>query len=325
MRRSGVHIPEAAPTPYPVAAVHPTECEVGIRLPPKLTLPEGSLMRARRILIAFSSLAVIAAGLTLTPSASADSVQVQSYQRASQTEACAAQPGETPWQASWGPDSSWKPSWEQWANGGTGGWTCTRSITWAKDSSCATGGPYALGDIGPGCGLVFLISGGLTYEMAPKNWNDPTNPSATDPVLTWCDDRTTNVSGASGTAVGTGAANTAAMAASVACSSNAAAAVRAYAPSGTSAGQWFLPSKDELNAMCNYSRTWTGTPSTSACTGAQNGSFASSSYGFSNNYFWSSSQVDALSAYSRNFVDGADNIGYKDNSYPQLVRPIRAF
>jgi hypothetical protein len=280
-------------------------------------------MRVRQIHIAFSSLAVVAAGLTLTPSASADSVQVQSYQRASQTEACAAQPGETPWQASWGPDSSWKPSWEQWANNGTGGWTCTRSITWARSGSSARS--YALGDIGPGGGLVFLISGGLTYEMAPKNWNDPTNPSAIDPVLTWCDNQTTNVSGASGTAVGTGSANTADMAASVACSSDAAAAVRAYAPAGTTAGQWFLPSKDELNAMCNYSRTWTGTPSTSACTGAQNGSFASSSYGFSSNYFWSSSQVDALSAYSRNFPDGADNIGYKDNTYPQLVRPIRAF
>ncbi len=319
MRRSGVHIPEAAPTSYPVAAVHPTVCEVGIRLPPKLTLPEGSLMRARRILIAFSSLAVIAAGLTLTPSASADSLQVQSYQRASQTEVCTAQPGETPWQASWGPDSSWKPSWEQWANGGTGGWTCTRSITWARSAS------YGLGDIGPGGGLVFLISGGLTYEMAPKNWNDPTNPSATDPVLTWCDDRTTNVSAASGTAVGTGAANTAAMAASVACSSNAAAAVRAYAPSGTSAGQWFLPSKDELTAMCNYSRNPSSPPSGGCSPLTQDATFASNNYGFSSNYFWSSSQVDALSAYSRNFVDGADNIGYKDNSYPQLVRPIRAF
>lgn len=276
-------------------------------------------MRARRILIAFSSLAVIAAGLTLTPSASADSVQVQSYQRASQTEACAAQPGETPWQASWGPDSSWKPSWEQWANSGTGGWTCTRSITWARSAS------YGLGDIGPGGGLVFLVSGGLTYEMAPENWSDPTNPNATDPVLTWCDDRTTNVSGASATAVGTGAANTAAMAASVPCSSNAAAAVRAYAPAGTTAGQWFLPSKDELTAMCNYSRNPSNPPTGGCSPLTQDATFASSSYGFSNNYFWSSSQVDALSAYSRNFADGADNIGYKDNSYPQLVRPIRAF
>lgn len=85
-------------------------------------------MRARRIVIALSSLAVVAVGLALTPSAWADSVQYQSYQRASQTEACAAQLGETPWQASWGADSSWSPSWEQWANKGNGGWTCTRSM-----------------------------------------------------------------------------------------------------------------------------------------------------------------------------------------------------
>lgn len=56
-------------------------------------------MRVYRNLITLSSLAVIAAGLTLTPSASADSVWVQSYQRATQSEECAAQPGDTPWQA----------------------------------------------------------------------------------------------------------------------------------------------------------------------------------------------------------------------------------
>jgi len=62
----------------------------------------------------------------------ADSVWVQSYERTGQTQACVAQPGETPWQASWGPDSSWIPTWEQWANNGQGGWTCTRIIVWAK-------------------------------------------------------------------------------------------------------------------------------------------------------------------------------------------------
>ena len=30
---------------------------------------------------------------------------------------------------------------------------------------------YNIGDIGPGGGLVFFISGGLTYEMAPKTWS----------------------------------------------------------------------------------------------------------------------------------------------------------
>jgi hypothetical protein len=92
-------------------------------------------LRARRVLITLSSLTAVAAGLALAPPASADSVQVQSYQRANQSEACSAQQGETPWEAAWGADASWTPSWERWANNGTGGWVCSRSITWAHDDA----------------------------------------------------------------------------------------------------------------------------------------------------------------------------------------------
>jgi len=35
--------------------------------------------------------------------------------------------------------SQWGQSWERWPNGGTGGWTCTRSITWARDSAAPDG------------------------------------------------------------------------------------------------------------------------------------------------------------------------------------------
>ncbi|MFZ4497210.1 MAG: DUF1566 domain-containing protein, partial [Candidatus Nanopelagicales bacterium] len=210
-------------------------------------------------------------------------------------------------------------SWEQWANGGNGGWTCGRSITWAKtpvaggSSSART---YALGDVGPGGGLVFLISGGLTYEMAPKTWG------AGESGLSWCDTAPIDVVGTN-TAVGKGAANTVAMAASGSCSSNAAAAVLAYAPTGSSAGQWFLPSKDELNAMCNYSRTWTGTPSTGTCTGAQNGPFAAGAYGFAGGLYWSSSQDDTVSAWAQVFANGLQFFDVKANSLQ--VRPVRAF
>ena len=287
----------------------------------------GNRFRVKGFLASLSALVALAGMLVGARVAAADSVWVQSYERSSQSQACVGQAGETPWQSSWGTDSSWTPSWEQWANGGKGGWTCTRSITWARSTPSARS--YSIGDIGPGGGRVFLISGGLTYEMAPKNWNDPTNPSATDPNLTWCDNETTDVSGASGTPVGTGAANTAAMAASVACSSNAAAAVQTYAPTGTTAGQWFLPSLDELIAMCNYSRNPSSPPTGGCSPLTQDATFASSTYGFSSNYYWSSSQVDILSSYSRNFVDGAYNVGYKTNRAPGptalMVRPIRAF
>lgn len=260
--------------------------------------------------------------------ATADSIQYQSYQRASQSEACAAQPGETPWQANWGTDSSWKPSWEQWANAGMGGWTCTRSITWARTPVAGASDPYAVGSVGPGGGLVFLIDSGVHYEMAPKTWSAG---GVNETIgVSYCDGFT-DIPAANATAVGAGATNTAAMVASVACDSNAAAALLAYAPAGTSAGEWFLPSKDELNAMCNYSRD-PATPPTGACTGAQNGAFALGDYGFAGSgfYYWSSTQDDGVLSYSRNlawsqtFFTGVQTTGLNKPTQ-LLLRPIRAF
>jgi hypothetical protein len=270
-----------------------------------------------RGLIASSAALVVAAGTLFgASSASADSVWHQSYQRASQSEACVAQPGETPWQASWGADSSWHPSWEQWANGGTGGWTCTRAIVWARTPVAAESSSvmYRVGDVGPGGGLVFLISGGLTYEMAPKTWG-----AAETSGLQLCDTNT-DIAG-TGTAVGTGSANTAAITAAIACSSNAAAAARAYDGGGLT--DWFLPSRDELNAMCNYSRNPTipAAPSV-ACSGAQDGAFATGAYGFAFPYYWSSSQEIVSNSWYQLSVNGFQGTANQVSSYLG-IRPIR--
>ncbi len=133
------------------------------------------------------------------------------------------------WRAAWadpydpisGP--TWHPSWERWANNGNGGWTCTRSITWARTpvSSGSTARSYAVGDIGPGGGLVFLISGGKTYEMAPKAWG---TAGAVDPDCKLV--RVTRHCVQPVTAIGTGAANTTAINGSLT------AAVRHLAASG---------------------------------------------------------------------------------------------
>ena len=278
-------------------------------------------VRSKTFFAILSVLVVVAGMLFGANVASADSVQYQSYQRASQTEACAAQVGETPWQTSWGTDASWKPSYEMWANNGKGGWTCTRNITWAKTPVAASSGggsvTYALGDIGPGGGLVFLISGGKTYEMAPKTWSGAGTP---DSASRWCDVYT-NITGAVGIAIGTGSANTTAMQ-PAACSWGAGVSARAYAGGGLT--DWFLPSKDELNAMCNYSRTWTGTPPTGTCTGTQNGTFASGTYGFASVTYWSSTQRAVDLAAAQDLIDGAVFDGGKDNSAVR-VRPVRAF
>ena len=92
---------------------------------------------------------------------------------------------------------------------------------------------YNVGDIGPGGGLVFLKSEGLTYEMAPKNWgaNETTG-------IGWCNDANLNVTGASPIAIGEGFSNTEAMV--VACTSGAGNSARAYTGGGFT--DWFLPS-----------------------------------------------------------------------------------
>ena len=255
-------------------------------------------------LLAFvSAVLVLAGSLAGAGAAAADSIQVQSYQRASATAACVAQPGETPWQANWGTDASWKPSWEQWANTGKGGWVCTRSITWAITPAPASSGggsvTYRVGEIGPGGGLVFLISGGKTYEMAPKTWG------AGESGLSWCHDATSDIAGAAGTAIGTGSSNTIAMQ-SPACTSGAGVSARAYPGGGLT--DWFLPSKVELNAMYTYSQV---------------GGFNAATYGFASGAYWTSSQVNPYLAFAQNMSFGTQTPETKSSSLP--VRPVRAF
>ena len=123
-----------------------------------------------------------------------------------------------------------------------------------------------------------------------------------------------------------GSANTAAIkarmtAGSVASSDYAAGMASAYTGGGLT--DWFLPSKDELNAMCNYSRTWTGTPSTLACTGVQNDAFAAGTYGFASVYYWSSSQFNSNGALAQYLLNGSQASVSKNG--PLWVRPVRSF
>ncbi len=177
--------------------------------------------------------------------------------------------------------------------------------------------PMSVGDIGPGGGVVFLKQQGTCYEMAPKTWG-----AGETTGLSWCDANTT-VAGAVGTAVGTGPANTAALSAASGCSSDAAAAVLAYATNNTVAGQWFLPSKDELNAMCNYSRNLTA-PSSEICSGAQNEAFAAGTYGLQTQRYWSSSQGSNCYSWSQSMESGGQSC-YSWMSDLMRIRPIRAF
>jgi len=295
-----------------------------------------------RNMIILGGLALVMVATTLFGArvAEADSTWFQSYQRGSASEACVAQAGETPWQDSWGTNPGWSPSWEQWANNRQGGWVCSRSITWARTPEAAGSSTvtYALGDIGPGGGLVFYIDSvsGLRYEMAPKNWGVS---GAIDPIAVWITSATkcyaTNSSDAdqncqindlypgtsdaqsasmaAATAIGMGSANTDAIIARMVAgivSDNAYAAglARAYAGVDGLTTGWFLPSKDELNAMYTYSLV---------------GGFDTARYGFASDFYWSSSQNFAHLAWYQYLDNGGQSDATKSNLH--RVRPVRAF
>ena len=173
---------------------------------------------------------------------------------------------------------------------------------------------------------MFLISGGLRYEMAPKTWSGTSSDDT--PTLTWCSNTISDITGAYGLAVGDGSANTTAMQ-SPACASGAGVTARAYRGGGLT--DWFLPSQGELNAMCNYSRNPTAPAAQSVnCFGisgtAQDGTFAGGAYGFASAGYWSSSQFalpPTTSAWPQFFDDGDQSTFSKATAL--RVRPVRAF
>jgi hypothetical protein len=253
--------------------------------------------------------------------ATADSVWVQSYERTSQTEACAAQPGETPWQESWGADPSWSQSWEQWANGGKGGWTCTRSITWAQTpapaaSSSGGGGDsvtYRVGDVGPRGGTVFYVD--MARAAGSQFWEVGSDLGAAEWGCVGTD------FGGTLTAIGTGESNTAAIMAN--CLTPGIAARVASASEG-GFYDWFLPSKDELNQLCKYARTQSTAVADQVDRCNNSGTLRS---GFAGGNYWSSSQVNSMIFVGANyqyFDDGTQGDARKNDSSLR-VRSVRAF
>ena len=271
-------------------------------------------------MLALSALPAVVPGgeVAMISRASADQVWHQSVGRASADAACDAS-SVADLAAGW---SQWAPSWEQWANAGAGGFVCSRQITWARDSAPAVAtSPF--GEIGPGGGLIFLRSGGRTYEMAPNDWN-PAIEGPNGGGSLWC---SSNASVTTSNAIGAGAANTTAMIA--ACTSGAAQAARAYNGGGFT--DWYLPSKDELNAMCNFSRAVVPADLTVPCNGGdslygrtQNPDFEAGPFGFTRGGYWSSSQPGAvpLDEWGQSLANGS---GGTWANYALVVRPIRSY
>lgn len=167
---------------------------------------------------------------------------------------------------------------------------------------------YTIGDIGPGGGKIFITpstvgnSTGKYFETAPV---------ATEVSITWAtgSNQSIAVSGADGTAIGTGAQNTIDI---VAQSGNVAATSAAVYCSELDFGgysDWFMPSLGELREL-HSSKNIIGD--------------------FDNFTYWSSSEVDAATAWTKVFFpsehpdDGLEQSDSTKDGGPK-VRPIRSF
>ena len=233
-----------------------------------------------------------------------------------------------------------------------------------------SGGPCRVGDIGTGGGIIFYASataftatqsicGSSCHylEYAPKGWA-PVSPWATnysyngavissrtdpnvDPFLVWSDGNVFNNvapgATATGTAIGTGYLNTRQIESNTVTSGKPyrfafSAALSYDGNSGSStAGQWFIPSNNELNELCKYVRGQTNDlgnvaiqcvypPQTPVAYGFSdwNSPYWSSTYGFSG------ATGQSYGYYLSYAISNPLLNGYF-SAYGGPVRPVRVF
>jgi uncharacterized protein YjdB len=194
-------------------------------------------------------------------------------------------------------------------SGGTATITSTTSDG-AFTASCAVTVPYSVGDIGPAGGIVCYDKGSVTTDTAGNSYQFlECAPSDQSTGIGWANTRFISIS--TGTAIGTGAKNTANIVATQETGSYAAQLCNDLTLGGYS--DWFLPSKSELALM------YTNLKATGL------GSFTTANY-------WSSSQYNDTYAWLQQFNDGTQYSGYSstaqiliDKSWTLHVRAIREF
>jgi len=223
----------------------------------------------------------------------------------------------------------------------------------SKDSTESAPATYEVGDRGPGGGIVYYVSAnfftstGSTcdtqckyLEVAPATWQG--SGVADDLTYEWSSNYSDATSQDKTTAssegiaamsayekanwqIGKGFSNTEVMKVSEATSA-AQAAVLAYAGDST-AGQWFIPSMNELNELCKYARGQTTGDLTVACddSGTLKTGTADDLGGFVAYGYWSSTELadEPDGAWGQGFTNGSQGNASKDLTY--FVRPVRAF
>ena len=202
-------------------------------------------------------------------------------------------------------------------NGTNGG--AAPTATGSNCISPATTCTYKIGDTGPGGGIIFFVDyndiyTGVNYlEAAPVGWGnaitvnqgvtgETTGSATVDPLMKWCSDTSTllNLNLWTHSGVGKGATNTST--ADTTCAGGAIQAAADYA--GGSNTDWFLPSIGEAVLMyTNMRPLGVG--------------------GFVADYYWSSAENVASTAWGQDFHYGFQDYINKTSAY--YVRPVRAF
>ena len=184
-----------------------------------------------------------------------------------------------------------------------------------------------MGAAGPGGGIIFYDAGsvqswGRYLEVACVGWSDGTcgGNDVTDPTAAWgC--YASLITGADGTTIGTGAQNTTDITAIVGgCPTSGIPARLANDLTLGGLSDWYLPSKNELNALCKWAF---GDTVNTVCNNGGSGGLSLANGGFSTNFYWSSSEDTSSFAWSQQFGNG-----YQFNDiklFTGFVRPVRAF
>jgi hypothetical protein len=167
--------------------------------------------------------------------------------------------------------------------------------------TCATGGACAIGDTGPGGGKVFYVSA-TNFTSTGSDCGTTCKyleaaPSDQSSGIAWCSN-TTSALGTTGTAIGTGMANT--TTADTTCTTGAIQIAADY--TNNSKADWHLPSTDELDQL-HIQKTTVG--------------------GFSTAIYWSSSEFNDTVLWAQGFRDGT--LYNRSKTETDAVRPVRAF
>jgi hypothetical protein len=205
-----------------------------------------------------------------------------------------------------------------------------------------------IGDTGPGGGRIFYYSadgfncgpnfnatgsptGGKCkwLEVAPSGWG-----GGSEPRTTWSTAalNSTDVSGVSNESsaynnqlgIGLGYKNSIAIVNQGNDTTTAAGTARSY--TGGSNNDWYLPTTAELNVLCQW-QGGVATSVTTVCSFTTRNStiYGAGTAGFSNDYYWSSSEVASSNAWSQNFSNNTGTQGNINKFNLISVRAIRAF